>query len=100
VAETDASEINLRVNSYGMKEVIEIEDPDDDDDSDSASSSGLNLPLIIGLIVAVLGFIAIIFTIVYLVMKRNKNKKHQEFNDVRRIKKNPKKQQLKKKQVK
>lgn len=53
----------------------------------NTSSSSMNLPLVIGLIFAVLGFIAIIVSIVYLIMKKNKAKKNQEFNDVRRIKK-------------
>lgn len=75
----------MTVQSRELKE--NIKKVDKDPLGINTSSSSMNLPLVIGLIFAVLGFIAIIVSIVYLIMKKNKAKKNQEFNDVRRIKK-------------
>jgi hypothetical protein len=85
VAQSTASEMTMTVQSRELKEKIKTVNKDPL--GINTSSSSMNLPLVIGLIFAVLGFIAIIVSIVYLIMKKNKAKKNQEFNDVRRIKK-------------
>jgi len=87
VAQTTASEVSVRVSSRILKEVIK--EVDEDSLGGSTSSSNINLALVIGLVVGLLGFIAIIVAIIFLVRKQNKRKQHQEFNDVRRIKKKP-----------
>lgn len=68
--------MQLRVNSHEMKkEYIVIEEVKDESEF-RASTKNIDLALIIGLIIGILGFIVLVFVVAYFLMKQKKKRSH------------------------